>query len=74
MINLPFFTNPIDLSHFIGIPQDPEKKKQKLLQLYEADAIALLDKGDIKAYNLVMEKIKELKGEKKEEENKETIN
>ncbi len=62
----PIFINPIDLMPFIGGSQHPEGRKNKLIQLYQADAKNLLDKGDIDAYNRVMEKIKELQGEENE--------
>ena len=55
-----FFINPIDLSPFIGASQTPEGRKHKLRKLYESEAKEQLDKGDIEAYNLTMEKIKNL--------------
>jgi len=57
----PFLINPIDLSPFIGGSQTPEGQKHKLIKLYEAEAKELLDKGDIDAYNLTIEKINKLR-------------
>jgi len=51
------------MSPFIGVPQDPEARKRKLIKLYMAEAKDLLDKGEIEAYNLTQEKIKELENE-----------
>lgn len=55
-----FPLNPIDLMPFIGVPQNPEGQKKKLAKLYQAEANEQLDKGDIEAYNLTIEKIKKL--------------
>jgi len=58
-----YMINPIDLMPFIGGSQSPEGQKRKLIQLYKSEAKELLDKGDIEAYNLIMEKIKKIEGE-----------
>ncbi len=63
MIIDPFLINPIDLMPFIGGSQSPEGQKKKLIQLYQADAQALFDKGDMEAYTILMEKIKKLNSE-----------
>ena len=61
----PYGINPIDLMPFIGVPQDPEAQKRKLIKLYETEAKALFDKGDMEAYNLIQEKIQQLTNENK---------
>jgi hypothetical protein len=59
----PYLINPIDLMPFIGVPQNQDGQKKKLIKLYQAEAQELLDKGDVDAYNLTMEKIKNLQEE-----------
>ena len=50
--------NPIDMMPFIGVPQNPDAQKKKLLSLYQHDLQTLLDSGQTEAYNELLEKIK----------------
>ena len=59
----PYLINPIDLMPFIGGSQSKEGQKRKLKQLYEAEAKEQLDKRDVEAYNVIIEKIKKLQEE-----------
>jgi hypothetical protein len=61
---------PIDLMPFIGASQDPERNKKKLEKLYNADLAKALQNNDTVRYEEILKKIKELNGEKTEEENK----